>query len=82
MLQHVDSKLHPQIRVRASAIFWSIWLTRNDVIFDKNTSLSFIGYFQDNLLDAVLVNASKGNQPIKFDEGIQNDGDYSNGDFC
>jgi hypothetical protein len=34
-LQQVDSKLGHQIRVGASIIFCSIWLTKNDVIFDK-----------------------------------------------
>ena len=38
-LQHLHSKLQPQIRVGASTIFWSIWLTWNDVIFDKKNNI-------------------------------------------
>jgi hypothetical protein len=82
-LQQVDSKLRPQIRVGASAIFWSIWLTRNDVIFDKkNILLLFTGYFQGDSLDAILVHTSKEGRPTKFEKGMPSDGDCSNRNFC
>ena len=45
---------------RASVVFWSIWLTRNDTIFDKkNITLFFIDYFDGELLDTVLVHFPK-----------------------
>ena len=38
-LQQVEPKLQSQILVGASAIFWSTWLTRNDIVFDKKILL-------------------------------------------
>ncbi|KQJ96815.1 hypothetical protein BRADI_3g27261v3, partial [Brachypodium distachyon] len=31
----VDKTLRPLILVGATAVFWSIWLCRNDIVFDK-----------------------------------------------
>jgi hypothetical protein len=57
-------------------------LTRNDVIFDKkNILLLFIGYFQDDSLDGVLVHTLKEAQPTKFEKDMQSDGDRSNENF-
>lgn len=36
----VDPKLQSQILVGASAIFWYMWLTRNDIVFDKKNCYS------------------------------------------
>jgi hypothetical protein len=74
--------LQPQIRVEASAIFWSTWLTRNDVVFDKKYLLLFTGYFQGDILDAVLVHTSKGGGPTKFEKAMQSDGNCSNEGFA
>ena len=34
-LDGINRKLKSQILVGASAICWAIWLTRNDIVFDK-----------------------------------------------
>ncbi|PNT72729.1 hypothetical protein BRADI_2g48422v3 [Brachypodium distachyon] len=34
-LQGIDKTLHPLILVGAAAVFWSIWLCLNDIVFYK-----------------------------------------------
>jgi hypothetical protein len=48
----------------------------------KKYLLLFTGYFQRDILDAVLVNTSKGGRPTKFEKDMQSDKDCSNEDFC
>ncbi len=38
----VDKKKSKLILVRASAIYWALWLTRNDMVFDKSSSISYM----------------------------------------
>jgi len=51
-LDGVNRKLKSQILVGASPICWAIWLTRNDILFDKILAPS---YLQGDLLGQVLV---------------------------
>jgi hypothetical protein len=50
-----------------STILWSIWIYRNDVIFNKkNIILLFADYFQGNLLDSFLEHSAKRSaEPLK-----------------
>jgi hypothetical protein len=41
-LEGIDRKLKSQILVSASAICWAIWLTRNDIVFDKVAAPSYL----------------------------------------
>jgi hypothetical protein len=41
-LEGIDRKLKSQILVGASAIYWTIWLTRNDIVFDKVATPSYL----------------------------------------
>jgi len=41
-LDGVNRKLKSQILVGASAICWTIWLTRNDIVFDKILAPSYL----------------------------------------
>jgi hypothetical protein len=59
-LQQINLKMRPQVCVGVCAIFWYIWLCRNDAVFDENIIFLFAGYFHDHLLDAVLDHPSKG----------------------
>ncbi len=38
----VDKKKSKLILVGASAICWALWLTRNDMVFDKSPSISYM----------------------------------------
>jgi hypothetical protein len=56
------------ILVGASAICWAIWLTRNDIIFDKVlVRILLAASIQGNLLDQVLVHVTDGGGST-FDE--------------
>jgi len=41
-LDGINKKLKSQILVGASAICWAIWLTRNDIVFDKVVAPSYL----------------------------------------
>ena len=41
-LDGVNRKLKSQILVGASPICWAIWLTRNDIVFDKILAPSYL----------------------------------------
>jgi hypothetical protein len=41
-LEGINMKLKSKILVGASAICWAIWLTRNDIIFDKTAAPSYL----------------------------------------
>ena len=41
-LEEINRKLKSQIFVGASAICWVIWLTRNDIVFDKVVAPSYL----------------------------------------
>jgi hypothetical protein len=41
-LDGINMKLKSKILVGASAIYWAIWLTRNDIIFDKAVAPSYL----------------------------------------
>jgi hypothetical protein len=41
-LDGINTKLKSKILVGASAICWAIWLTQNDIIFDKATTPSYL----------------------------------------
>jgi hypothetical protein len=59
-LQQVDGNLHSQVCLRASAIIWSIWLSRNDLIFwQKGVVFLFTGCFQGYTLDMLMVHLTK-----------------------
>jgi hypothetical protein len=38
----VDKKKSKLILVRASAICWALWLSRNDLVFNKSPSISYM----------------------------------------
>jgi hypothetical protein len=42
VLDGINRKLKSKILVGASAICWAIWLTQNDIIFDKATTSSYL----------------------------------------
>ena len=66
----------------ASAILWSIWLFRNEGIFDKKTTiLLFAGCFQGNLLDPSLERPAKEERQTFFEVGMSHDGDCGYGNF-
>lgn len=68
--------MRSEIRVERNAIFWSIQLIKNDIIFDKkDITLLFIDYFDVELLHKDLVHSSKGDRPIKFEAGMSAVGD-------
>jgi hypothetical protein len=41
-LEGLNRKRKSQILVGASAICWALWLTQNDVVFDKATTSSYL----------------------------------------
>jgi hypothetical protein len=41
-LEGLNRKIKYQILVGASAICWALWLTRNNVVFDKATTPSYL----------------------------------------
>jgi hypothetical protein len=41
-LDGVNRKLKAKILVGASVIYWAIWLTRNEIIFDKAVAPSYL----------------------------------------
>jgi len=68
-VEWINRKLKSQILVGASSFCWAIWLTRNDIVFDKVVAPSFAGYLQEYLLDQVLVPVTKGGSPFSEDGG-------------
>jgi hypothetical protein len=42
LLNGIQTKLKQQLLVEASALCWAIWLSRNDIIFDKAPMKSFM----------------------------------------
>jgi len=38
----VDKKRRKLVLIGASAICWALWLSRNDIIFDKSPSISYM----------------------------------------
>ena len=55
-LTGVNKKDRLLIFVRATALIWAIWCTRNDLIFEKKTGyLFYVGYFQRSILAVILV---------------------------
>ena len=49
-LDGIDRKLKSQILVGESAICWTIWLTQNDIVFDKVPAPSYTSYLHGDLL--------------------------------
>ena len=41
-LEGLNRKMKSKILVGASAICWVLWLTRNDIVFDKAIALSYL----------------------------------------
>jgi len=41
-LQELNRKIKSQIFVGASAMCWALWLTQNDVVFDKAVAPSYL----------------------------------------
>uniref|UniRef100_A0A0A9BT08 Uncharacterized protein n=1 Tax=Arundo donax TaxID=35708 RepID=A0A0A9BT08_ARUDO len=41
-LSNFSSKIVPQVLVGAGALFWDIWLTRNNIVFDKEKNNSYM----------------------------------------
>jgi hypothetical protein len=41
-LEGIDRKLKTQMLVSASTFCWAIWITRNDIVFDKVIALSYL----------------------------------------
>jgi hypothetical protein len=39
---NIDGDMRKLILVGICAILWGIWLSRNDVVFDKNPVLSYV----------------------------------------
>jgi len=67
----------------SSAILWSIWLFRNEGIFDKKTTiLLFAGCFQGNVLDPFLDRTAKEKRQTSSKVGMSHDGDFGYGNFC
>jgi hypothetical protein len=42
----------------ASALCWTIWLTRNEVVYDKCRAIFFAGTIQGNLLAVTMGEAA------------------------
>ncbi|WVZ64633.1 hypothetical protein U9M48_014127 [Paspalum notatum var. saurae] len=62
--EQVDPNMSPLVCVDASAIVWSIWLCRNDCVFDRKRLNS---YLQGYILDKVLESTSKGGWQKSFE---------------
>jgi hypothetical protein len=54
-LKGIPKKDLAQIRVGVCVIFWAIWNTRNDFIFNKQKALIFAGYPYGYQLDSYMV---------------------------
>ena len=53
-------KIKKIILVGASAVCWALRLSRNDMVFDKNTiKILFAGVFQDNILVSRMGSITK-----------------------
>ena len=77
----VDSKLRSQVCVGASAIVWSIWLSRKDVIFYKKRIYSYLQViFRATYM--LLVHPSEGERQANSKVGMSYVRDSINGDFC
>jgi hypothetical protein len=78
----IDQHLCSLICMGANAILWSIWLFRNEGIFDKKTTiLLFAGCFQGNLLDPFLERLTKEEWQAFSEVGMWHDGDRDYGNF-
>ncbi|WVZ49766.1 hypothetical protein U9M48_001095 [Paspalum notatum var. saurae] len=65
--EQVDPNMRPLLCVGASAIIWSIWLCRNDCVFDRKRLNS---YLQRYILDKVLESTSKEEWQKSFEVGM------------
>ena len=73
-LHGFNRKLKSKILVGASVICWVIWLTRNDIVFDKVLAPSYLQViFRGDLLDQVLVPTSEGGGLSNDEDGLQED---------
>jgi hypothetical protein len=69
----IDKKLKSQIFVGASVICWAIWLTRNNIVFDKVAAPSYLqAIFRGDLLDQVLVLTTERGGWTSGEDGVQN----------
>jgi hypothetical protein len=55
----LSGRLKRLLLAGASAFCWVIWLSRNDIVFDKFPTKTFCRYFTRNALTQVLVAAEK-----------------------
>ena len=70
-LEGINRKLKSQILVGANVICWVLWLTRNDIVFDKVLTPSYLrAIFGGDLLDQVLVPVTKGRGSPDDEDGM------------
>jgi hypothetical protein len=65
-LEGINRKLKSQIIVSASAFCWTIWLSRNDIVFNKTVAPSYLQAIFRDLLDQVLVSLQKEEEDRHF----------------
>jgi hypothetical protein len=60
-LNSVDHRFKKHIRVEAIAVIWSLWLCRNDEVFNDKT-FSFVGYLPVNQYFPFMVISTAGGE--------------------
>jgi hypothetical protein len=82
-VQNMNTKNKRLFFVGLGIMFWSIWLSRNDIVFNKKTNLIlYAGFVQGNLLDKNMVIISEGRRTGGTPKCMPLNGDNDNEDFC
>jgi hypothetical protein len=82
-LQGVKWKEKNLILIGVSVVCWSIWLSRNDSVFDKvNTQSCLPALFQGYSLDQILGLTTEAGGAGHYTRSLLSFGDYNNRYFC
>jgi hypothetical protein len=69
--------------VGIGVIIWTIWLSRNDIAFDKKiSSILYAGYLQGDTLDKNMVTVPKGGGTQAIARCLPYFGNSNNEDLC
>ena len=69
-LDGISNRFKTLIRVGAYALIWSLWLCRNDLVFNDKKCFSSIGYFPVYALATYVVYATTSGGPTVVQGGV------------
>jgi hypothetical protein len=79
----MNSRTRKLVLVGIGAILWSMWLSHNDIAFDKKSYLILYAYnIQGYILDQDMIMVSKGGRAQKYTRCMPSIGNGDNGNLC